>query len=140
MLCCVVSLPLYPVCLNFQREMRCCYRNMPSRVSQSEVSSGARRGSSVGTPSRLSPNDAKEDESGCRKYKRPEAYCTGSASTRSGRLLICFFIHSKEEKKIVLITHERAMDTPRPDMSSAVNVFGDYTSIRREAYLDTYWL
>ncbi len=44
-------------------------------------------------------------------------YCTGSASTRSGRLLICFFIHSKEEKKMVLITHERAMDTPRPNMS-----------------------
>lgn len=30
---------------------------------------------------------------------------------------MCFLMSSKDEKKMVLITHERAMETPRPDES-----------------------
>ena len=30
---------------------------------------------------------------------------------------MCFLMSSKDEKKMVLITHERAMETPRPGES-----------------------
>lgn len=47
---------------DFLEMKKCIYRIMHSRVSQSEASNGVRHGSSVETPSRLSPNNAEEDE------------------------------------------------------------------------------
>ena len=42
------------------------------------------------------------------------AYSTGSMIV-SGRALIRFLMNSNEEKNIVLMTQERAIETPRPD-------------------------
>ena len=43
-------------------------------------------------------------------YKWPGSYLSGS-----GMLFILFLTYSKQEKNIVFMAQERAMETPRPD-------------------------
>lgn len=45
---------------------------------------------------------------------------------------MCFLMSSKDEKKMVLITHERAMETPRPDES--------YVLVGGQLELDLGWI
>lgn len=43
-----------------------------------------------------------------------EHYSNLVSVTGSGRLLMCFFTYSKQEKKIMLMVQDRAMETPSP--------------------------
>ena len=51
------------------------------------------------------------------------AYSTGSM-TGSGRALIRFLMNSNEEKNIVLMTQERAIETPRPSRAELACIVG----------------
>ena len=50
-------------------------------------------------------------------------YSTGSM-TGSGRALIRFLMNSNEEKNIVLMTQERAIETPRPGRRELACIIG----------------
>lgn len=57
--------------------------------------------------------------------------------TGSGRALIRFLMNSNEEKKIVLMTQERAIETPRPGRGGSACMI-DVESLGQ--YSPRYWL
>ena len=63
-------------------------------------------------------------------------YSTGSM-TGSGRALIRFLMNSNEEKKIVLMTQERAIETPRPGRGKLACIIGVESQAQ---YSPRYWL
>ena len=57
--------------------------------------------------------------------------------TGSGKALILFLMNSNEEKNIVLMTQERAIETPRPDRAELACII---SVENQEQYSPRYWL